>query len=403
MSRLWTKRKSNTGNLDIPLTENLRSMLSTVSSRAADRGRIADIEGQILSLKGSIQALEAKKLRVQERLNSYAYPALTLPNEITSEIFTKFLPDYPCPPPLTGRLSPTTLTHICRKWREIALSTPALWRAISFPRHLRENARLRILQSWLRRSGCLPLSLKTEDINSGKVRGEELDALEYVTLAIDQSALHTFQAAMPLLRQLEVQVEYSGTVIPTQSREVPRLRAVTLWSPFYFTADFLPWAQLTSLTLVDQSFPICTSILQHTINLVHCHLAICSDHGLTEPVPDVRLPFLESLVLTEFLDNNDPHDEPVVGQYLKVLHTPALNTLVIPEVILHPDPLGVLRGFILHSGCHLQRLCVTGRVFLPEDVYPEAFLSIPTVSFNRTLWNYNAYSAKLAQGQHVVI
>ncbi|KAJ6504128.1 hypothetical protein C8R47DRAFT_1247934 [Mycena vitilis] len=35
----------------------------------------------------------------------------------------------PTCPPLTGTLSPTLLTIICRQWREIALALPALWRA----------------------------------------------------------------------------------------------------------------------------------------------------------------------------------------------------------------------------------------------------------------------------------
>ncbi|KAJ7204565.1 hypothetical protein B0H12DRAFT_1330552, partial [Mycena haematopus] len=94
--------------------------MSTASSRAADRARIAEIEAQIL------QVLEAEKTCTQKRLDSYTYPVLTLPNEITSEIFTKFIPVYPSPPPFTGLLAPTILTQICRKWRDIALTTPAL-------------------------------------------------------------------------------------------------------------------------------------------------------------------------------------------------------------------------------------------------------------------------------------
>jgi hypothetical protein len=61
--------------------------MSTTSSHAADRAYITAIDSQIVSFKESIQALEAQKLRAQERLNSYAYPVLTLPNEIVSEIF----------------------------------------------------------------------------------------------------------------------------------------------------------------------------------------------------------------------------------------------------------------------------------------------------------------------------
>ncbi|KAJ7020267.1 hypothetical protein C8F04DRAFT_909373, partial [Mycena alexandri] len=67
---------------------------------------------------------------VQEELDSYKYPVLTLPTEIICEIFIHFLPVYPeCPPP-AGILSPTNLTQICRQWRDIALAIPTLWRAM---------------------------------------------------------------------------------------------------------------------------------------------------------------------------------------------------------------------------------------------------------------------------------
>ncbi|KAJ7086305.1 hypothetical protein C8R43DRAFT_311955 [Mycena crocata] len=70
-----------------------------------------------------------------ERLtDSLVYPVLTLPNEITSQIFIYFLAAYPRCPPFQGLLSPIILTHICHQWREIALSTPALWRAITLDR-----------------------------------------------------------------------------------------------------------------------------------------------------------------------------------------------------------------------------------------------------------------------------
>ncbi|KAK6977983.1 F-box domain-containing protein, partial [Favolaschia claudopus] len=89
--------------------------------------KILELEAQIAALQSSISELRAAK---QSRLNSYRYSVLTLPNEIIGEIFLRFLPPYPKPPPLTGILSPTSLTQICRQWRNIALSTPALWRAI---------------------------------------------------------------------------------------------------------------------------------------------------------------------------------------------------------------------------------------------------------------------------------
>ncbi|KAJ7629983.1 aspartic peptidase domain-containing protein [Mycena polygramma] len=123
----------------------------TASERAAlgaDRARIADIDLQILELEASVNALKKEKTTVQRRLDAYTYPVLTLPNEITSEIFVHFLPVYPKAPPPIGPLSPHLLCQICQKWRDIALATPALWRAISLP--LREEKglvhKLRLLE-----------------------------------------------------------------------------------------------------------------------------------------------------------------------------------------------------------------------------------------------------------------
>ncbi|KAJ7473247.1 hypothetical protein FB451DRAFT_1133777 [Mycena latifolia] len=141
--------------------------MSTTTARAADRAHIADIEAQILTLERAIGELRAEMQRTQERLDSYAYPVLTLPNETVSEIFVRFLPVYPLCPPQTGLLSPTVLTHICRKWREIALATPALWRAISIVDDIdsdrTDGRQLHILESWLNRSGCLPLAVDKGD------------------------------------------------------------------------------------------------------------------------------------------------------------------------------------------------------------------------------------------------
>jgi len=126
---------------------------------AADRARVTALEAQIMDLERSLAALQLERTLVQERLDSYKYPVLTLPNEIVSEIFIHFLPIYPICPPLGGLFSPTTLTQICRKWREIAQTTPALWKAISLSFNgipCREPAHISDLLS---RSGCCPLSI----------------------------------------------------------------------------------------------------------------------------------------------------------------------------------------------------------------------------------------------------
>ncbi|KAJ7903835.1 hypothetical protein B0H13DRAFT_2025532, partial [Mycena leptocephala] len=139
----------------------------------ADRTRLVEIQTQILDLEHSLfssenprdlepslATLRTEKTEVQGRLDSYIYPVLTLPNEIVSEIFVHFVPPYPQRPPLTGILSPNTLARICRQWREVALATPALWRAIrlSDDRIVLERQR-HIADTWLSRSRFCPLSV----------------------------------------------------------------------------------------------------------------------------------------------------------------------------------------------------------------------------------------------------
>jgi hypothetical protein len=107
-------------------------------SSLEDRTRLAEIETQIRDLERSLAELRAEKTLVQERLRSSTYPVLTLPNEIVAKIFIRFLPLRPHCPPLTGLLSPTTLTQICRRWCQVAQATPELWRATVIPWSLQQ-------------------------------------------------------------------------------------------------------------------------------------------------------------------------------------------------------------------------------------------------------------------------
>ncbi|KAJ7322842.1 hypothetical protein DFH08DRAFT_888033 [Mycena albidolilacea] len=377
--------------------------MSTTSSRAADRAYIAEIDSQISSLKESIQVLEGKKLRAQERLNSYAYPVLKLPNEIVSEIFIQFLPVYPFPPPMLGPLSPTFLSHICRRWREVALSTPMLWRAVSLPDCDQYVVRPQ-LELWMSRSGCLPLSIDMEEIeNTLDESCLELLALhcarwEYVTLDVySESEVLIIQDPMPLLRQFEIRVQ-TPCLAPRRRAlrfcEVPRLRSVTLWDGISHPIDLFPWSQLTSLTSIHSPIEN-TAILQLAVNLVHCHLMLRPGEI---PPSNVRLRSLESLVLAQMWDDDD-----AVTHYLETMITPSLRTLEVPEVFLQPSPIDTLRLFISKSGCRLQGLCITGQV-RSEAVYRDALSSsIPQLSFDRALSDYDTYSEKLARRKYTVL
>ncbi|KAJ7831083.1 hypothetical protein B0H13DRAFT_2371615 [Mycena leptocephala] len=295
----------------------------------ADRARIADLEAQILHLERSLSALREEKIIAQERLDSYKYPVLTLPNEIVSDIFIHFLPAYPLCPPLTGLLSPTLLTHICRRWREIALGTPALWSTISTSYHdgipLKQKAH--ILDLWLKSSRFRPLSLR---INNE------------IGVAAILAAMH-----------LRLTLSENPATDVLAFRDVPLLRSVILNG--LSLNVILPW---------------------QTSNLVRCVLQFEGMYGDNDqPGPDITLPYLESLSI-------DQYGAIPVTDFLETFIVPALRRLEIPEECLGTSPLDSLTGFISKSGCKLEEVHITGPRSLPKQSYRKAFPSIHKFSFN---------------------
>ncbi|KAJ7935126.1 hypothetical protein B0H13DRAFT_2472932 [Mycena leptocephala] len=335
----------------------------------ADRIRIADLEAQILDLERSLSALRNEKVLVQERLDAYKYPVLTLPNEIVSEIFIHFLPVYPLCPPLAGILSPTSLTQICRKWRDIALATPALWRALE--------------------SRCCPLSIHTNEYEEWIHVPEILSTLvphcarwEHLRLRL---LSHFPDGPLPLLRHLDLTLEkYSDLTFPN----MPLLRTAVLHNVANSKIG-LPWSQLTSLTLRAIYPDECLSILQQTLNLVHCDVHWEADVFRSDSNgarPKITFPYLESLTLW------NPNDDLVIW-HLDTFIVPALRSLTTPERFLGPgsNPIESLASFMSKSGCRLQEVCITGLRTVSGRSFRQAFPSIRRFSFSGP-WLYDSDS-----------
>ncbi|KAJ7887371.1 hypothetical protein B0H13DRAFT_2534242 [Mycena leptocephala] len=320
-------------------------MLSTLE---ADRTRVADIEAQILELERSLSALQN--------------------------------------PDREGILSPTLLTQICRKWREIALGTPALWRAIalllpSIP--LERQAR--IAEIWLGRS-C-PLSIQIIDDryenDSQAVLAAPTHCARWEHLKLDllspSSQLLTIQGPMPLLRHLDYALEEElASPVVFVLHEVPLLRIATL-NDLAAANVVLPWAQLTSLVLHKVYPHECVPVLQRTPNLVHCELELYHEFPHHQ-LADITFPCLEYLTL------KDPGGEPVRG-YLETLIVPTLRSLAVAESFLQPSPIESLTSFISKSGCKLQQVRITDDRTVAKNSYRRAFPLIPEFAFDGPYYN----------------
>ncbi|KAK7052172.1 F-box domain-containing protein [Favolaschia claudopus] len=363
--------------MQLPLEQDRALVAETDAQIREIESQILKLEEQVTALKNSISVLHSYKDPAQQRLDSYKYPVLTLPNEIVSEVFLHFLPTYPEPPPFFGGLSPTTLTQICHRWRDIALTTPALWRAIDLRGFTVEWVAL-LAPVWLERSGCLPLSIRAaeselDDFASifgvlipHRARWEQLD------LKLDDPEhLEVLDGPLPLLRTLSVYLAHCSDH-PLLLQSLPCLRTVVL-DDYERPSLILPWSQLASLTLRCLYPAECVSILRQTQNLVHCNVKIWAGQLPEDRLADLTLPRLETLVFERGSDG-------VWRDFMQLLVTPALRSLKIREDLLdQTDPIASLNAFILRSGCTLNELLIT-RAFIHTDAsYREAFPSIPLV------------------------
>nr|GAT44324.1 predicted protein [Mycena chlorophos] len=157
---------------------------------------------------GSSGARTSRRQRqAGKSIHSGPLTVLDFPPEITIEIFQHFVPAYPARPEHLGDGSPLILTRVCRQWRNIALDTPGLWRAIQvrFPAaaHERNVHSIHIpppeaVHKWLARSHPLPISVGFRCADTG---GLPLWLVER-TLA-------------PLLDEME-RWEYAELVLPSR-------------------------------------------------------------------------------------------------------------------------------------------------------------------------------------------
>ncbi|KAK7014276.1 F-box domain-containing protein [Favolaschia claudopus] len=362
---------------------------------AEKEAQISELEAQIAVLEESISVLRASKKPAEDRLNSHKYPVLTLPNEIVSEIFQHYLPTYPEPPEFFEGLSPTTLTQICRQWREIAFSTPALWRAIDLrPINASLEAANKLAPLWLERSGHLPLSIYGTDAKglfpAFSASIPHCARWEHLHLSLDNpSNLKALDVATPLLRTLTLYINHKTVSAPHQFQYAPLLRSVVL-EDCHSPSVILPWSQLTSLALMcmyTREFP---PILRQTSNLVHCTLLMRGGDPLGNgpDYDDITLSRLETLVFES--DN----DTDVV--FFKHLVTPALVCLELAESFLsldgfgaaiapHGGVVGSLEAFISKSGCQLRELKIT-KATVSQEIYRHAFPSISVINCTIASW-----------------
>ncbi|KAK7026242.1 F-box domain-containing protein [Favolaschia claudopus] len=342
-------------------------------SNSALRVRLAEIDSEIEKLQA----------RVHHALDAIIYPILSLPVEITSEIFKQHLIQFFGSPSEADVLpfvdlarardgGPLLLSHVCRAWRSIALNMPSLWSRVRVSSSETDPSDWQeLLQCWLARAGNQSLDL---DLTGGLDQNQT--ARLFSTVAPYSFQWRSFQCywtnpvsipneiirgRIPCLYELRLWIKRDDVgpgkpeiPIITAFSDAPALRKVEL-SYLAPKSVSLPWAQLTHLDLYGQAIDQAIQVLHQTPNLERLSTDLRTGRALhgVQPTP-VVLGHVHELSLSNVFDN--------VTKYLPYFTVPGLKTLNVDSIFYdgHLNAAALL-SMLTRSRCSLETvsmLCI---------------------------------------------
>ncbi|KAF8213994.1 hypothetical protein K438DRAFT_1750093 [Mycena galopus ATCC 62051] len=269
------------------------------------RRRLIQLDVRIVAQRRVLDELQQTRSDVERELHSATataiYPILTLPAEITTEIFLRFFQvadSWRGDIPAYGASASIVLAGVCRLWRNIALATPVLWSKLKVQIDCIDHGVIRkpgliegVIDRWFSRAGLnCPLSLDLEsmweDTPFAPSRLRDIiyrwsHRLQYLRLNIDTTRpLGLDSAAFPLLEVATIGCDPEPDPVIV-FRNAPRLHQLCLIesdflynqiTPRTFT---LPWSQLTKFEGNIADFELFTL----APNLVEVACTLTADHG----------------------------------------------------------------------------------------------------------------------------
>lgn len=288
-------------------------------------------------------------------------PIQSLPVELLSKIFELCLPE---PSKIDCHYmldAPLLLAQINRRWRYVALSTPKLWTTIKMPFGMGDSAHeASLMQTWVKRSGQLPLSLTVQR------RWEESDCDPVLNAIIPHSERWNFvsftqvfqgkfatlapvRGRLPMLESLEILESETDDYLFRIFELAPRLttmRSLRLPPP-----SWRPWHQLTTWKGVKMSVRECVVVLRYAPNLVSCDFptVMISRDGIPIPPPPPHKSLASLSVPAHCSSSLLPHLTLPNLQTLSILGGWAGN-IISPNMYIYP---------FLTQSPHLQTLVLT--------------------------------------------
>ncbi|KAF9025867.1 hypothetical protein BDZ89DRAFT_1114043 [Hymenopellis radicata] len=332
------------------------------------RSELYATEAQIEHLRRVLRRAEVERESILGRINAHTAlhpPIHDLPPEILALIFQcSFTAPFQLFESQKGA-GPLLFGQVCRRWRQVAWTTPTLWSSLSIippPIFTYCNEARQMVAEALQRSGETSLVINSpvngfSDIIAG--HGHRLKALRMSYAKHD--AFQAFQS-LERLEKLELVYRTPRKSMPPFHIPMPQLHHFgievrpsdlrNLLVDIRKKHFVLPWAQLTSLYIRVEDVPDMPPPRSNLLRLisqcprlvslrVRTALYVDNDTTLSEVVvPDLR----------------ELHTVAQFSLVLPVLRCPALHTLTF-EVHsgIHSEP-QPMEDFIRYSGCEIEEL-----------------------------------------------
>ncbi|KAJ6462137.1 hypothetical protein C8R45DRAFT_528990, partial [Mycena sanguinolenta] len=351
----------------------IKFLVFTARASCAERDRLARVEAQISHLQVHIDVLRRERAQLQKNLETIVYPILTIPDEVSSQIFLLCLPadgrvrPSPCSAPLS-------LAQICSHFRRICLSTQGLWHSLVINAgrfrsdSAMDSAVAELFRPWFTRAGFSSLRLTLQHATSLASSllhfivafSPQLHILELDTPMAEFRRLLQMLGPLPMLRKLSLSHSpHSYDPLPhIPFRNPPELTELCIFGGICLRDSSLatmPGTRLERLEITRISCDEFRRILQEYPLLRHLHVPDLDGSRNMQVLPPTL--GIETLGVGES------------SWILDILTLPNLRRLDIS--ITDKSPPHHLAQFLARSSCTLQHL---GIVRL-EDHYHQTSVS----------------------------
>ena len=275
-------------------------------------------------------------------------PADLLPEDVLREIFTYSVQLPPEPRLFSGdywsHFRPKgilILTHVCSRWRQIALSMPYLWSTIRISAYDRPN--VQFMHEWLSRAAAVPRTLFIA-LEEGRGRRDILYPIHTIFASYPFRRLsvfayryvfqgeHNIDLPNQLLEHLEeLNLDESRAMFPHDAK-LPNLQSLSITAEcppgkFQDYSTTIPWSQIRHLTLSEVSVApgLLFSVLERCRHLEYCKIEYPKGyHPNSAPFHKITLPNLQSFELSTY---DRPQDHFFSVECIKRLVIPSVNIL----------------------------------------------------------------------------